>query len=181
MDKSDIKRFGILMSILQETFSPDKPISKERTKIYFEIFSDIPIENMELGIKDLMKTKVYPVFPLPSEIRKATGFDEEEDIDVKALKAWREACGFVYSYGQSSPKSEHENPLIEEAVRLCFGSWEYFKETDPKNENWDRKNFVEAYKKLFQAKKKEKLLSAAEIMKQLKENRESMKTLEDKK
>ncbi len=181
MNPDDFDKFGVLLSILQETFSPDKPISKERTKIYFEIFSDIPIENMELGIKELMNTKIYPNFPLPSEIRKAAGFDREDDLEVKALEAFREACDFVYTYGQSSSESQHENALTEEAVRLCFGGWENFKETDPKNENWDRKNFVDVYKRLFQSRKREKLLSTAELMKQLEENRKEIKTLEEKK
>ena len=37
MESKDFDAFGVFMSILQETFSPEKPISKERTKIYFEI------------------------------------------------------------------------------------------------------------------------------------------------
>jgi len=181
MNPDDFKRFGVFMSILQETFSPDKPISKERTKIYFEILSDIPIENIELGMKGLMKKKKYPIFPLPREIREAAGFVENDDLELKALGAFQDACGFVYTYSQSEAKKEHEDPIIEEAIRLCFGGWKSFQETDPKDENWDRKNFIEIYKKLFQVDKRDKLLSEAEIMKQLKENRESMKTLEDKK
>lgn len=181
MNPNDFDKFGIFMSILQETFSPDKPISKERTKIYFEILADIPIENIELGVKELMKTKRYPIFPLPREIRKAAGFDDEDDLDIIALQAFREACDFAYSYGQKEAKSKHNDPVAEEAIRLCFGGWEYFQDTDPKNETWDRKNFVEIYKKLALVDKRDKLLSAATIMKQLKENRESIKTLEDKK
>ena len=184
MDQADLKRFGILLSILQETFSPDKLFSKERTKIYFEILKDIPIENMELAVKELMKKKRYPVFPLPSEIRKAAGFDEEEDIELKALEAFREADSLVFNIIQEKAmgrKSHAENPLIEETIRLCFGGWQSFGNTDRKDENWDRKHFVEIYKKLFQAARIEKLLSAAEITKQLKENREKIKTLEENK
>jgi len=185
MDQADLKRFGVLLSILQETFSPDKPFSKQRTKIYFEILKDIPIENMELAVKELMKRKRYPVFPLPSEIRKAAGFDEEEDIELKALEAFQDACGFAYSYGQERAMTgkgeQHEDPIVEETIRLCFGGWEYFQDTDPKNETWDKKNFIEIYKKLFQVKQRDKLLSQAEVMKQLRENRKEIKTLEEEK
>lgn len=181
MEHKDLKKFGTFMSLLQETFSQDKPISDKKTEIYFEILSDIPIENMELGFKDLMNKKKYPIFPLPSEIRKAAGFDEEEDIDIKALEAFREACDLVYPARQPGYKIEPEDPLIEETIRLCFGGWEYFADTDPKNETWDRKQFLEIYKKLFQTEQREKMLSQAEIMKQLKKNRENMKTLEEKK
>ncbi len=181
MEPKNLKEFGIFMSLLQETFSQDKPISDKKTEIYFEILSDIPMENMELGFKQLMNKKRYPIFPLPSEIRKAAGFDEEEDIDVKALTAFREACNFVFKYGQPDAKREHNNPLIQETIRLCFGGWEFFADTDPKNETWDRKQFLEIYKKLFQAGQRDKLLSAAQLIKELKGNRADMKTLEDKK
>lgn len=177
----DLKEFGVFMSVLQETFSQDKPISDKKTEIYFEILSDIPIENMELGFKDLMNKKKYPIFPLPSEIRKAAGFDEEEDIDIKALEAFREACDFVFTYKLPEAKHEHEDPLIEETIRLCFGGWEYFAETDPKNETWDRKQFLEIYKKLFQSGQRDSLLRAAKLMKELQENRDKIKTLEEKK
>ncbi|MCK5127957.1 MAG: hypothetical protein KAR42_16990 [candidate division Zixibacteria bacterium] len=181
MEPKNLKEFGVFMSLLQETFSPDKPISDKRTEIYFEILSDIPFENIELGFKDLMNKKRYPIFPLPSEIRKAAGFDEEEDIDVKALEAFREACDFVIRYGRPEAKCERRDPLIEETIRLCFGSWEYFADTDPKNETWDRKQFLEIYKKLFQSEQRDSLLRSAKLMKELKENRENMKTLEEKK
>lgn len=181
MKPKDLKEFGIFMSVLQETFSPDKPISDKKTEIYFEILSDIPIENIELGFKNLMKTKKYPIFPLPKEIREAAGFGEIDDLELKALEAFREACDFAYTYGQSGLKKIHESPLIEEAIRLCFGGWTYFQDTDPKNENWDRKNFVEVYTKLFQVNKRDKLLSEAEILRQLKDNRGEIKTLEENK
>lgn len=181
MNPDDFDKFGVFMSILQETFSPDKPISRERTKVYFDVLADIPIENIELAVKELMKVKKYPIFPLPKEIREAAGFVDEDNLDLKALVAFREACSFAYTYGQKEARPEHDNPIIEETIRLCFGGWEYFQDTDPKNETWDRKNFVEVYKNLAQVSKRDKLLSAAKIMKQLKENRESIKTLEEKK
>ncbi len=180
MEPKDFKNFGVFMSILQETFSPDKPISEQRTEIYFEILSDIPIENIELGIKALMKSKKYPIFPLPKEIREASGFVEDDDLELKALEAFREACDLVYSY-EPGMKLGSKDPHVDEAVYLCFGGWENFKDTDPKNETWDRKNFIEIYKKLFQVNKRDKLLSEAEIMKQLRGNREKIKTLEEKK
>jgi len=180
MKQEDLKRFGVLMSVLQETFSPEKPISKERTKIYFEILKDIPIENIELGIQKLMKKKRYPIFPLPVEIREAAGFVEEDDLELNALEAFREACALIYSY-QPGMKLISENPHIDRTIYLCFGGWESFAETDPKNEAWDRKHFVEIYKKILLVDQKEKLLSQAEIMKQLRENRDKMKTIEEKK
>ena len=70
---------------------------------------------------------------------------------------------------------------IEKTINLCFGGWENFSATDPKNETWDRKHFIEVYKNLFQLNERDELLSQAEIMKQLKENRSDMKTLEEKK
>ncbi len=180
MDKSDLKQFGVFMSILQETFSPDKPISKERTKIYFDILSDIPIESIELSVKQLMKTKKYPIFPLPKEIREAAGFFEDSNLELKSLEAFRLACDFAYTFGQSKLLDKHEDPLIEETIRLCFGGWRPFQNTDPQNENWDRKNFVEIYTKLSLLNQRDKLLSEAKIMKELRENREKIKTLEEK-
>ncbi|GAF86801.1 unnamed protein product, partial [marine sediment metagenome] len=87
MKHEDFDGFGIFMSMLQETFSPDKPISKERTKVYFEILSDIPIENIELSVKEIMKKRQYPTFPLPKDIREAAGFDFDDQIELKALGA----------------------------------------------------------------------------------------------
>jgi len=180
MNPNDFKRFGVFMSILQETFSPDKPISKQRTKIYFETLSDIPIENIELGVKELRNKKTFPIFPVPAEIRKAAGFADEDILDLRALEAFRETERFLphHALGEKLPISD---PYLEKAVVLCFGSWEALRNTDPGNETWDRKYFVEVYKKLIQADKRDKLLSTAELMKQLEENREKMKTLEEKK
>lgn len=181
MKHEDFDAFGVFMSMLQETFSPDKPISKERTKIYFEILSDISIESLELAIKDLMKTRQYPTFPLPREIREAAGFNLDDHIELRALGAFRQACELVYPARDPGHKIEAEDLLIEKTIYLCFGGWDHFADTDPKDETWDRKHFVEIYKNLFQLGKKDELLSQAEIMKQLKENREDMKTLEEKK
>lgn len=181
MKTEDLKKFVDLMSMLQTIFSPEKPISKERGVMYFDLLSDIPIENLELGIKELMKKRQYPTFPLPKEIREAAGFNFDDHIELRALGAFREACDLIYPVRQPGYKIEPKDPLVEKTINLCFGGWEYFSETDPKNETWDRKHFIEVYKNLFQLGKKDELLSQAEIMKKLKENRESIKTLEEKK
>ncbi len=180
MNPEDFKRFGIFMLGLQETFSPDKPISKQRTKIYFEVLKDIPIENIELGIEELMKKKKYPLFPLPREIREAAGFVEEDDLELSALMAFREACELVHHF--VFEKELHpKDPYVKETVYLCFGGWENFTCIDPKNDAFDRKHFVEVYKRLIVSDKKDKLLSQAEILKQIQGNREKVKTLEEKK
>jgi len=180
MNPEDFKRFGVFMLGLQETFSPDKPISKQRTKIYFEVLKDIPIENIELGIEELMKKKKYPLFPLPREIREAAGFVEEDALELSALTAFREACDLVH-YFALEKELHPKDPYVNEAIYLCFGGWENFTRTDPKNDAFDRKHFVEVYKRLLASDKREKLLSQGEILKQIQGNREKMKTLEEKK
>ncbi|GAH37222.1 unnamed protein product [marine sediment metagenome] len=180
MNPEDFKSFGVFMSVLQETFSPDKPISKERTKIYFESLKDIPIANIELGIKELMRKKRYSIFPLPVEIREAAGFVEEDDLELSALSAFREACDLVH-YFALEKELHPKDPYVNEAIYLCFGGWENFTRTDSKNDAWDKKHFVEVYKRLLASDKREKLLSQAEILKQIQGNRKKMKTLEEKK
>lgn len=180
MNPEDFKSFGVFMSVLQETFSPDKPISKERTKIYFETLKDIPIENIELGIKELMRKKKWSIFPLPVEIREAAGFIEEDELELSALSAFREACGLVHNFALEK-KLHPKDPYVNEAIYLCFGGWENFTRTDPKNDPFDRKHFVEVYKRLLASDKKDKLLSQGEILKQIQGNRKKMKTLEEKK
>lgn len=181
MEQKDLKEFTIFMSILQETFSPDKPISKERMKIYFDTLKDIPIANIGLGVEELKNNKMYPIFPLPAEIRKAAGFAEEDVLDLRALEAFREAESFLCYRGIDIPrKPPLSDPYIEKAIRLCFGGWESFGRGDS-DDVWERKHFVEVYKKLIQTDKRDNLLSQGEILKQIKENRESMKTIEEAK
>jgi len=67
----NIKDFAKAMAGLQEVFTPEKPLSKEKVEIYYQIFKKWTIEEFNNACFSLLKTKKISTFPLPAEIEEA--------------------------------------------------------------------------------------------------------------
>lgn len=173
MTNNDKLAFAKVMALLQEIFVPGKPISKEKIQIYFEILFPYPIDDICRAAESIIKTKKISTFPLPFEFLVELGEGTREDkIELRALRAWNEACLAIHSV-----EEEHEEPLLNETVRVAFGGWQRFGETDPKNEAFDRKHFIECFKSLAATDFKRPEELETSILKQLAETRERMKEL----
>ena len=59
-----------IVAMLQEYYTPKKPLNDTQVNIYLETLNDIPPELLELAAKHLIKTG-HPFMPKVAEIRKA--------------------------------------------------------------------------------------------------------------
>lgn len=136
MNHNDLKRFSILIAVLQETFIPNKPLSKERIQIYFDFLSDLSITQIEGAVSYIIKNKIIPTFPTIGEIRTAT----LGSMEHKAVKAWGELLKNTYNINK-----EFKDSLVPKVAKIAFGRLENFYEGDPRNEMADRAHFIKTY------------------------------------
>ncbi|MBE9573585.1 MAG: hypothetical protein IMF20_00460 [Proteobacteria bacterium] len=170
--KNDFKEFTELMVSL--SIATGKDVSVERAEMYFKFLQDFEIDVLEKTFHHLIKTEKFPTFPTIGKIRSLIEGEEGEMIDYEANAAWSEACKLAWEHGETGrPTGDY---LLDEAIRVAFGGWKYFGETDPQFEGGDRKHFINCYKGVAKREKYE-LLKPANIRKQLMENRKKMDTM----
>ena len=134
-------RFAIQLAILGTAFG-ENGMPKARAEIYYEHLKDIPIERLEWAVSNIIKKRKYSSIPTIAEIREeALGSDD--NIETAALEAWGKA-----SLAVGRGYYLRDDPAISEAVRVAFGGWERFGETDPENEMADRAHFLRVFKGL---------------------------------
>lgn len=136
----DKKKFSVYMALLGTAFG-DKGISPERIDVYYEHLRDIPVDLLGRAVQTILKTRKFSSVPTIAEIREAA-FGREDEIEAAAVKAWGEACHSV-ERGQYLADS-----IVGEAVRVSFGGWEQFGQTDPENGVADRAHFIRVFKSL---------------------------------
>lgn len=167
--KKDKETFGKLMIVLQEVFVPDKNVSKGKTELYFRMLKHLDIEDITIACEGIIKSRRFPIFPLPAEIMEGIEMSDKEQVKHRAMVGWGSACDEVYQ-GTHDP----DDPVVSEAVRLAFGSWHAFGKTDPKNESFDRRRFIESYEI---AHKQQVALPPSKILKELVGVQEKIKKL----
>lgn len=147
MKPKDLEEFTGLLGIMQEAFIPDKPVSKERAKIYFDFLQDLPLEKIKLAVKHIIRTKRISTLPTIGEIR---GFIVK-DIEELALEAWYKTIRAVEEVG-IYVSVEFEDRVIHSVIDNEFSGWERFCNLRREDEPWDRKRFLQSYY-LFHEKK----------------------------
>jgi hypothetical protein len=176
MTDQDKMAFAKLMAYFQDIFVPGKPISKEKIAIYFDVLSPYSFADI-CGVADtIMRTKKISTFPLPFEFLTLLGEGNREDKnEIRALRAWNEACSAIHLV-----EEKHGDPLLNETIRIAFGSWQRFGETDPKSEAFDRKHFMECFKSLLRTDFRKPEEIETTLLKQLAETRERIKQIAEK-
>lgn len=160
MTATDTTRFAHLMMVLQEVFG-GPPLTDLRTELYFDSLRDLPIEEVEKGVRLCRDTCTY--FPKPVEIRQAVeGLGGDE-----AAREWGMLVREISSVGYTMRRQPDLSPTAMEAVRVVFGNWHRAcganigagGDTGPESMGW-RKQFIAAY---GEAKRRESvaLLDAA--------------------
>lgn len=145
MNKKDEEKFAIFMAMLATAFEPNG-VSKNKINLYFEYLKDIDINLIEMSVHQIIRTRKYQSYPTVAEIReKALGSDD--DIETAAVIAWSEA---VRSSGRIT---RTVSPETDEAVKMAFGSWSRFGETDTNNESADRAHFLRCFKSIARKKR----------------------------
>lgn len=142
----DKKLFAVYMALLGTAFG-DKGILPARIDVYWDCLQDIPVERVGAAVKQILKTRKFSSIPTIAEIREAA-LGRDEDIETAALDAWGRATHAVetglYLTGDFT---------INEAVRVAFGGWAKFGETDPENTMADRAHFLRVFKSLARSRR----------------------------
>jgi hypothetical protein len=158
--KTRFERFAIVMALLQEVFCPGKPVSEKKVEIYFRLLEPFSIDAIEKVAEQIIRTKKIHAFPLPTDFFEYLEASDD-NLELEALEMWNNAC-------QLALMSEYpsKNEKLNLAIRISFGSWKNFGETDPQN-SFDRRHFVETYKRM--RKKEIRSLVGGKEIKKLKE------------
>lgn len=135
----DKKKFAILMAMLGTAFG-EKGISPDRIEIYWAHLNDIPVDTIAVAVKRIIKTRKFSSIPTIAEIREAA-LGRDEDIETAALLAWGQACRAV-----ERGKDVAGDAVVDEAVRVAFGGWAAFGQTDPEQAMADRAHFLRVFK-----------------------------------
>lgn len=116
-------------------------LNEQQIELYFRFLKDLAIEDLERAIYEIIKRKKITTFPLIGEIREKVELDLNSEIDGAAFTAWSTASRL--SESSSYPT---EDKLIEDTIKMAFGSWTKFGQMDTFNEVRDRQHFIKCYK-----------------------------------
>lgn len=134
-------KFAVLLAVLGTAFG-ENGMPKARAEIYYENLKDIPIPQLEGAVQTILKTRKYSSIPTIAEIREAA-LGRDDEIETAALESWGKANYFV-----SRSNYQACDELTNEAVRVAFGGWEKFGQTDPEDDMANRAHFLRVYKAL---------------------------------
>ena len=168
MKESDKKEFAKLMALMEEIFTPTHPVSIEKVQIYFEHLKEYPIEKIRYAVHKIVDTKKISTFPLIAELKETMGCADELNIELEAAEAWSEACDIAFKATRFS-----SDPILNETIRIAFGGWERFGQSELRNETFDRRHFLDCYRNVSS-----KMLLERDMLKELDETRKKIKLLE---
>lgn len=154
MPSDDQKKFAIYMAMLGTAFG-EKGISPERIDIYWAHLKDVPIDMVGQAVESIIRSRKYSSIPTIAEIREAA-LGRDDDIEAAALESWGRA-----SRAASRGLYLTDDLILTEAVRVAFGGWSSFGETDIDNEMADRAHFIRIYKHLARARRERGELALA--------------------
>ena len=144
MNDSDKKEFATQMMLIAEIY--DKPVSKEKMKIYFATLKEYSIDQVKHGIQlHMADTEQGQFFPKPANIIKHIEGQLPSVID-RAEIAWLEvenAIRFIGSYGTLKLQDK-----IAVAAVKSLGSWSDLCSTNIDKMQWKKKEFINAYELL---------------------------------
>lgn len=146
MNESDKTKFAQSMALLQEVFVRGKPISRQLVEVYFDILKRYDIGKILYSVDQIIKSKKFSTFPLPAEFLEVLDGKKDESIKLRAIQSWQHACSRYDS--RDGGKDEKKDPLLDEAIRVAFGGWKQFGQTNPDYEVNDRKHFLQVFESL---------------------------------
>lgn len=146
-ERNDRLAFASLIAALGTTFG-DSGMPKAKADIYYEFLKDISIDALKRAVDTIIRTRKYSSLPTIAEIREAA-LGRDEDIDTASLTSWGRACQAVERGCYPLPNDDATN----EAVRVAFGGWEKFGQTDPESAMADRAHFLKVFRGLARQKR----------------------------
>jgi hypothetical protein len=115
-------------------------LSEPQIELYFRMLQDLEIEDLERAIYEIIKGKQRPKFPLIGEIRAKVKLEIREEVEGEALEAWSKALSL-----SESSRYPTKDEMLEETIKLAFGSWQDFGRTDRFHEVQHRQHFLRCY------------------------------------
>jgi hypothetical protein len=171
MSSDKEEKFARFIAVLGTAFEKGG-LSKGKVEVYFHYLQDLTEGQLKRAVDKIILSRRYQSMPTIAEIRQAAFDLLEEDVEVEALEAWPRACKDLDTVqGGGKPK----DLVAAEAVRIAFGGWKAFGETETTYEARDRARFIEAYK-IAAAR----MVGEREMMKELEENRKMLEALKPK-
>ena len=147
MKKSEMEEFYSLMSLTHEATTPNhKAPSPEKVRLYFTALCEYPFRVVRAAFERVIKEKTISTFPLVGEILEAISAPVKNKIELDAHRAFSFICKVAHRAG--IVPIVFEDPLAEEAARISFGGVEKFSQMPVDQDTFNRKVFVDIYKKL---------------------------------
>lgn len=154
MKDTDFSRFNKTMRALQEAYTPEKPVSKEKGLMYFNLFKswDWTVDQFEQACFNLFQTKTISTFPVPAEIREALVLNN-------SLEAWLYARKMVSRYGHNYSLI-FEDKVIHSVIE-AMGTWPDFTWIVESQLTWKQKEFEKLYNSMMSKKEHPEYISGA--------------------
>lgn len=141
--KEKRERLLQMLAVLAEVY--EKDFSPAALNLYWLALQEYEWEQIESGLKGIIKTHMYPTFPTPAEIIRC--IEPPECVSLKALEGWRslncaiELCG---TYGSPT----FRDPVVARTIAYLGGWIELcYKSRGMSDTDWDwlRREFVRIY------------------------------------
>jgi len=114
-------------------------MSELKLDLYFETLKDYSFEQFKSAIINILKVRVYPSMPKPSEIIECIG----GKLQDRAVLAWETAIETAQKYDYYFTIN-FEDSIINGVIR-AMGGWESFSTMPAKEHPFARKQFIELY------------------------------------
>jgi hypothetical protein len=138
-DHKNDPRFLEVMALLAEQSGQESTEFKER--IYAEGLNDIPIEQIQAAVWNIVKTRTLSSFPKIGELREMVGGKTEDIAEVEASKVWKA----IISVGGYSAVC-FDDEVTQAVILYAFGGWSKLcAETLVDQQKWFRRDFVKFY------------------------------------
>ena len=138
MQPEDSQKFAELMGVLHEVYgNRDKPLSDVMIEVYWNVCSDLSIEQFTQAINTIMRTRTMRVFPPPAEIMEAIG----DSIEDKALLAFDTLINALDYYRSVV----FDDGTIGKCVE-AMGGWSVVNDWKTEDRRFHRMEFVKLYK-----------------------------------
>ncbi len=158
MNRTDEKKFAVFMAMLGTAFERGE-LTTPKIQMYFEYLSDLDIQSVERATHEILRSRKFPSFPTIAEIREAA-LGSDEAAGDEGLLAW----GRLLRFGRRAGK---EDSRIDRTVKMGWGSWEHWEESDPKMDVSNRQYFAACWKVVARQDRAARALAGGAEAKQL--------------
>lgn len=138
MEQMDKIRFAKCMAILAESFTQE--YSSKKIDIYYQALKDLPIENIERAVWNLVNTRTTATFPKVAEIRESIN-GKTEDRAILALAKVERALREVGAYNSIV----FDDPIIHKVICSFDNGWIGIADMTTEEWIWGRKDFIRLY------------------------------------